>query len=165
MQHYILRCKHCGVKYTYCTHGNENGCSMDYCGECQTVINDALSKKPKKIEKRLDYITDSEEVFRLNEIFNIEKSKYENEKKDLPRPIQLIGDWGYKTVEKCYINRVEYYRCIKDDDTIDIKVAKEDDLINNEYTGFFYVELDCRHGEYEYVPVEQFRLQCFQQIL
>lgn len=162
MQHYILRCKHCGVKYTYCTHGNENGCSIDYCGECQTVINDALSKKPKKIEKRLDYITDSEEVFRLNEIFNIEKSKYENEKKDLPRPIQLIGDWGYKTVEKCYINSVEYYRCIKDDDTIDIKVAKEYDLINNKYTGNFYEELDCRYGEYEYALVEQFRFQCFQ---
>lgn len=162
MQHYLLRCKHCGVKYVYCTHGNENGCSMDYCCECQTVINDALSKKPKKIEKRLDYITDSEEVFRLNEIFNTEKSKYENEKKDLPRSVQLIGNWGYKTVEKCYINRVEYYRCIKDDDTIDIKVAKEYDLINNEYTGNFYVELDCRHGGYEYAPVEQFRLQCFQ---
>ena len=107
MQHYILRCKHCGVKYIYFTHGNENGCSMDYCCECQTVINDALSKKPKKIEKRLDYITDSEEVFRLNEIFNTEKSKYENEKKDLPRrSIQLIGDWGYITFFYCFISPI-----------------------------------------------------------
>jgi hypothetical protein len=51
---------------------------------------------------------------------------------------------------------------MKDDDTIDIKVAKEYDLINNEYTGNFYEELDCRYGEYEYAPVEQFRLQFFQ---
>ena len=35
MQHYRLRCKHCGKEYTYCTYGNgpeygtQEGCSME----------------------------------------------------------------------------------------------------------------------------------------
>ena len=58
MQHFILRCKHCNKEYTYCTYGNgpeygtEDGCSMDYCAECQTAINQALNKIPLKFEAR-----------------------------------------------------------------------------------------------------------------
>ena len=161
MQHYILRCKHCGRTYTYCTHGNGDGCSKDYCGECQTAIDNALSKIPKKITKHIDILTDRAEQLRLDSIFDMNKRKYEMDdfleevsSHSLPRVIPIIGNWGYKTVERCYINRVEYYRCVKDDGTFDIKVAKEYDLIKNEYTGELYVETDKNNG-YEYTPVSQ----------
>ena len=58
MQHIYRRCKNCNKEYVYCTYGNgpdwgtEKYCSMDYCGECQKEIDDALSdisaKTPKK---------------------------------------------------------------------------------------------------------------------
>ena len=62
MQHLLKRCKHCNKKYTYCTYGNgsiwgtEEHCSMDYCGECQTAINDALSKIPQKYSYKMELI-------------------------------------------------------------------------------------------------------------
>ena len=77
MQHFLLRCKHCGSKYTYCTYGNEDGCSMEYCGECQSAINESLDKIPKKIIKKFDYLTDIEEIFRINSIFDREKKLYD----------------------------------------------------------------------------------------
>ena len=161
MQHYTLRCKHCGSIYTYCTYENNDGCSKDYCGECQTAINNVLNKIPKKISKRIDILTDKAEQLRLDSIFDINKHKYEMDKHledvsnhSLPTIVPVIANWGYKTVERCYINRVEYYRCVKDDGTFDIKVAKEYDLIKNEYTGELYVEIDKNNG-YEYTPVTQ----------
>lgn len=161
MQHWELRCKHCGRRYTYCTYGNENNCSTDYCGECQTAINEALSKIPKKITKRIDYLTDRAEQLRLDSIFDIEKNRYDMKEltkvissHSLPTFIPVVPNWGYKTIERCYINRVEYYRCIKDDGSFDIKVAKEYDLINNEFTGELYIESDKNNG-YEYTPVYQ----------
>ena len=161
MQHYTLRCKHCGSTYTYCTYENSDGCSKDYCGECQTAIKNALNKIPKKISKHIDILTDNAEKLRLDSIFDINKHKYEMDKHlesvsshSLPTIVPVIANWGYKTVERCYINRVEYYRCVKDDGTFDIKVAKEYDLIKNEYTGELYVETDKNNG-YEYTPVIQ----------
>ena len=59
-------------------------------------------------------------------------------------------------MERCYINKIEYYRCTKEDGTFDIKVAKEFDLIKNEYTGNLYIEPDKNNGN-EYVPVEQLK--------
>jgi hypothetical protein len=161
MQHYTLRCKHSCRTYTYCTHGNDDGCSKDYCGECQTAIDNALNKIPKKISKHIDILTDKAEQLRLDSIFDINKRKYEMDKNlevvsshSLPTFVPIIANWGYKTVERCYVNRVEYYRCVKDDGTFDIKVAKEYDLIKNEYTGELYVETDKNNG-YEYTPVIQ----------
>lgn len=58
MQHLIRRCKHCGKSYTYCTYGNgpeygtQEGCSMEYCAECQNAINEALAKIPIRIVKK-----------------------------------------------------------------------------------------------------------------
>lgn len=156
MRFYTLRCKHCGRTYTYCTSYNDYGYSKDYCSECQTAIDNALNKIPKKISKRIDILTDKAERLRLDSIFDINKRKYEMDisSHNLQTFIPSIVDWGYKTVERCYINRVEYYRCVKDDGTFDIKVAKEYDLIKNEYTGKLYVETDKSNG-YEYTPVSQ----------
>lgn len=161
MQLYTLRCKHCGRTYMYCTHYNDYGYSKDYCSECQTAIDNALNKIPKKITKRIDILTDRAEQLRLDSIFDMNKRKYEMDNSleevsshSLPSFVPVIPNWGYKTVERCYINRVEYYRCIKEDGTFDIKVAKEYDLIKNEYTGELYVETDKSNG-YEYTPVSQ----------
>ena len=153
MQHFLLRCKHCGIKYTYCTYGNEDGCSMEYCGECQSAINKSLDKIPKKIIKKIDYLTDIEEIFRINSIFDREKKLY-NELNINIKSIPVVVNLGYRTVERCYIDGVEYYRCIKDDGTFDIKVSKEYDLINDDYNGELYTEND-KHMECEYTPVEQ----------
>jgi hypothetical protein len=154
MQHWILRCKHCGRTYTYPSGGSSKG----YCTECQTAIDAALGKIPKKITKVLDFLTDKAECLRLDSVFDIEKGKYEYSKlwERFPKLIPIVSDWGYKTVERCYINKVEYYRCTKEDGTFDIKVAKEFDLIKNEYTGNLYVEPDKNNGN-EYVPVEQMK--------
>jgi hypothetical protein len=154
MQHWILRCKHCGRIYDYPSDGS----STEYCTECQTAIDTALGKIPIKITKVLDYLTDKAECLRLDSIFDIEKTKYERSQllELFPRIIPMVGPWGYKTVEKCYINKVEYYRCTKEDGTFDIKVAKEFDLIKNEYTGNLYIETDKNNG-YEYTPVEQLK--------
>ena len=83
MQHFILRCKHCGREYVYCTYGNgsdygtEEGCSMDYCSDCQKAIDTALSAIPVKFRPCRKEITDEkekEELFlRLSEI----RSEYE----------------------------------------------------------------------------------------
>lgn len=163
MQHLELRCKHCGIRYTYCTYGNSDGCSKEYCGECQTAINEALSKIPKKITKRIDYITDKAEKLRLDSVFDIEKKRYETNhllkeesSHSFPELIPVIGNWGYKSVECCYINGVEYYRCYNEDGTFDIKAAKEFNLINKEYTGELYKEVG-KYG-YEYTPVSQSKL-------
>lgn len=153
MQHFLLRCKHCGRKYTYCTYGNEDGCSMEYCGECQSAINKSLDKIPKKIIKKIDYLTDIEEIFRINSIFDREKKRYDELNINI-KSIPVVVNWGYRTVERCYIDGVEYYRCIKDDGTFDIKVSKEYDLINDDYNGELYTEND-KHMECEYTPVEQ----------
>ena len=159
MRHWELRCKHCGRIYTYPSDGS----SQEYCSECQTAIDAALSKIPKKITKVLDYLTDKAECLRLDSIFDIEKTRYETTKSVartfnmfFPRIIPIVSNWGYKSVERCYENKVEYYRCIKDDGTFDIKVAKEFDLIKGEYTGKLYVETDKNNG-YEYTPVEQLK--------
>jgi hypothetical protein len=154
MRHWELRCKHCGRIYTYPSDGS----SQEYCTECQTAIDTALSKIPKKITKVLDYLTNKAECLRLDSVFDIEKTKYERSQlwERFPRIIPIVGPWGYKTVERCYINKVEYYRCTKEDGTFDIKVAKEFDLIKNEYTGNLYIETDKNNGN-EYVPVEQLK--------
>lgn len=54
MEHIKRRCKNCQRTYTYCTYGNgpewgtEEGCSMEYCADCQKAIDEALGKIPKK---------------------------------------------------------------------------------------------------------------------
>lgn len=158
MQHCELRCKHCGRIYTYPSDGS----SKEYCTECQTAIDAALDKIPKKISKRIDILTEKAECLRLDSIFDINKEKYEMSNllksvssHNLPTFVPVIPNWGYKTVERCYINRVEYYRCIKKDGSFDIKVAKEYDLIKNEYTGNLYIETDKNNGYYGYTPVSQ----------
>lgn len=78
MEHFILRCKHCHKTYTYCTYGNDDGCSMDYCGECQTAIDKALGNIKVKFEPKFVEIKPS---FGLDDLLSGIKKR---ETKDRP---------------------------------------------------------------------------------
>ena len=158
MQHLRRRCKHCGKAYTYCTYGNgpewgtQEGCSMDYCAECQNAINDALAKIPHRIVKKYTQV-DAKEVERISKIFEEEKEKYYSTPKFL-NCRKMIPDWNCESVELCYIDKTEYYKCVEYDGTILYKVAVEYDVIEEKFTGKKYFEVDVHNG---YVPVAQFR--------
>ena len=156
MQHLRRRCKHCGKAYTYCTYGNgpeygtQEGCSMDYCAECQKAIDDALAKIPHRIVKKYTLV-DAKEIKRISKIF--EKEKYYSTPKFL-NCRKMIPDWNCESVELCYIDKTEYYKCVEYDGTILYKVAVEYDVIEEKFTGKKYFEVDVFNG---YVPVAQFR--------
>lgn len=167
MQHIFRRCKHCGKTYTYCTYGNgpgygtEPGCSMDYCADCQNAINDALAKIPIRYIKKHIFVSDQEEITRLKTIFEDEKAKhYANE--NIIHAVLMIPDWGFDKVEKCYIDWVEYYKCVEDDGRALFQVAMEYDTVEGKFTGKKYEETD---GEKRrYIPVSQLRLPKFTKI-
>ena len=73
MEHFICRCKHCGTQYTYCTYGNDDGCTEEYCGTCAKAIYDALRQIPIKFQSAKKMIIDPFEVERIVKIFNEEK--------------------------------------------------------------------------------------------
>lgn len=162
MQHFIRRCKHCGKSYTYCTYGNgpeygtQKGCSMDYCAECQNAIDDALAKKAIRVVKKYTLV-DAKEVERISKIFEEEKEKYYSTLK-LINAARIIPDWNCESVEMCYIDRTEYYKCVEYDGTILYKVAVEYDVIEGNFTGKNYFEIDVHDG---YVPVAQVRFPKF----
>ena len=158
MQHIRRRCKHCGKAYTYCTYGNgpeygtQEGCSMDYCAECQNAINDALAKIPLRVVKKYTLV-DAKEIERISKIFEEEKEKYYSTPK-LFNLRKMIPDWNCESVEMCYIDGTEYYKCVEYDGTISYKVAVEYDVIEENFTGKNYFEIDVHNG---YVSVIQFR--------
>lgn len=141
MQHWILRCKHCNREYTYCTYGNgeqygtEEGCSQDYCAECQKAIDEALSTIQKKFEPRLKEI-DNPDLF---QIFD-ELKKKQDEKilaAQWPSVIRLEPEeTDFDIVETYYyknnLYKVKYYNDRPDDKHI--YASFEYDLINNRFT-------------------------------
>ena len=154
MEHFTLRCKHCGIEYTYCTYGNEDGCSLDYCSECQKVIDDALSKIPIKYIPKIKNYEEDLDFNRINCIFDEEKAKYQSE-----NPInisQLMGDMGYDIVEKCYIDRVAFYRCYNIGEKPCFKTTMEYDLVNKRFTGKCY--RDHNNPMFGYRTVSQLKI-------
>ena len=122
MQHFTLRCKHCHKTYTYCTHGNDDGCSMDYCSECQTAIDEALGKIKVKFEPKFVEI---KPTFGLPELLNgikaNEERKPENYSLNFPSIVCLnLPDCEYDNIEE-YTHEGKTYRIAWDDD-------HEDDL-------------------------------------
>lgn len=116
MQHYILRCKHCHKTYTYCTHGNDDGCSKDYCGECQTAIDNALGKikvkfQPKFVEIKPTFgLSDM-----LGEIREKETKKLESDDLRFPAIVCLnVPDCEYDNVEE-FTHEGKTYRIAWDD--------------------------------------------------
>lgn len=138
MQHYILRCKHCQKEYTYCTYGNgpefgtECGCSMDYCAECQTAIDNALSQITKKFEAR-DLEIDQPGLFSV-----FDKIRTEEEKKEKLWPsILRFGECGNYDNAEIYVHDRKKFFVRWNDDTPDEKhifISMEYDLLNNEFT-------------------------------
>lgn len=95
MQHLLRRCKHCNKEYVYCTYGNgpdwgtEKHCSMDYCGECQTAINIALSNIPKKFSYQMELIP-HEDFNNINKIIDEEKEKHMKESKTMCMCMEMV---------------------------------------------------------------------------
>lgn len=163
MQHYKLRCKHCGKEYTYCTYGNgpeygtQEGCSMEYCAECQKAINKALEAIPRRYVVEYTLLDDSNVKgiskirIDLNKVFDEERDKYNAT--SFVKLSQMIPDWGYEKVEKCFIDGVEYFRCTKKDGSVDFKVGMEYDVIDKKFTGNKYY--DNKNPYRKYTPVSQ----------
>ena len=153
MEHLIYRCKNCCKTYVYCTYGNgeefgtEEGCTREYCAECGNAISKALHDIPRKYMSIRQLVTDKTEFESLNNIFDRCKDKFYQEN-NLFSMTRLIPDLGYKSVEGCYIDRVECQRCIKENGEIDIYINREYDLVKDEYTGKNYFESDKPREQY-----------------
>lgn len=139
MEHWILRCKHCYREYTYCTYGNgpeygtEEGCSKEYCAECQKAIDNALSKINRKFMPRLKEIDDKS----LLEHFDKIKEQDDIEDNPFGRVVPFeFEDSDYDVIETYYYNnnkyKVKYYDDNKDDKHIFVDM--EYDLINECFT-------------------------------
>lgn len=159
MEHIYCRCKHCGKTYTYCTYGNgpaygtQEGCSREYCGDCQTAINKALERIPRRYVGKFCVLDNKEGLPVVNEVFDREKKKYYQNKKF--NCAQMVKDFGYEWMEKCIINFVEYIRGEKPDGTMEVQVLKEFDLLENRFTGNLYE--DYTNDRDRYIPVAQLK--------
>lgn len=141
MEHLIRRCNHCQKEYTYCTYGNgpeygtEEGCSMEYCAECQKAIDDALGKIPLKF--RHEFVPIDEPL--LLPVFQEIKS---NEAKYPPglcwRTLTRMFFCGkYDNIDE-YVHKGILYRVEWDDDKpeeLHVFVDMEYDIENKRLTG------------------------------
>lgn len=156
MEHILRRCKHCNKEYVYCTYGNgqtwgtEEHCSMDYCGECQTAINIALSNIPKKISYQMELIP-HEDFNKINKIIDEEKEKRLKESKTMGMCMEMVKNQNYKYIEGCYIDHVYYIRGVKENNEIEIKQSMEYDLINKCLTGKKYYDYDKPRNQYKHL--------------
>lgn len=129
MQHLILRCKHCGKTYTYCTYGNTDECSMEYCGECQSAINKALNDIPIKMIQKYKEINDEGNLI-INMLDSIR-----NNCNYTPMTYWSNTD-PYDNTDIYYHNNILYKVCYNDNNTDDkhIYILCEYDCVNNKFT-------------------------------
>ena len=135
MEHWILRCKHCQREYTYCTYGNgpgygtEEGCSQEYCSECQKAIDEALNRIPVKFKPIQVEIKDES---LLNELEKI-KNGYP---KDNIVSVRIFFNEKFDVIEEYVYKGRKYYVKYNDDTPNDkhIFIEKEFDIIKNETT-------------------------------
>lgn len=161
MEHFICRCKHCGTQYTYCTYGNDDGSTEEYCGTCAKAIYDALRRIPIKFQSAKKMIIDPFEVERIVKIFNEEKEKFYSS--NSIKMTRIIYDWGYESVEGCYIDGVEFYRCIDKFGHMDIYALMEYDIIEKEYTNKYYFENKNPRRQYfllSQMKFDKFKKEC-----
>lgn len=160
MEHLIYRCQHCNKEYTYCTYGNgpnygtEEGCTREYCSECANIIKNALSKIPIKYEGRLELLDNSRKIDIINTIFDKCREDYNND--TIIKSSKVLFAKKYIKMEGCYIDKVEYRRCTKENGDIDIFVKKEYDLINQKFTGKNYFENNNPHRQYFSITILRF---------
>lgn len=141
MEHLIRRCKHCQKEYTYCTYGNgpeygtEEGCSMDYCAECQKAIDDALGKIPLKFCH--EFVPINEPL--LLPVFQEIKNNYAKHPSGLCWPMftRMYCCGNYDNIDE-YIHNGILYRVEWDDDKpeeLHVSVDMEYDIENKRLTG------------------------------
>ena len=164
MQHIYRRCKNCNKEYLYCTYGNgpdwgtEKYCSMDYCGECQKAIDDALSKIPERYSYKME-LTPKEDYDYINKTIDTQYLEY---KKEITN--NVLGVFGvtsivmgdeYVDIEGCYINHIYYTRGTKENGDIEIKQSMEYDLIEKKLTGkkYRFYDMPCM----KYKPLTQLK--------
>ena len=106
---------------------------MDYCGECQKAIDNALSKIPERYSYKMELIP-KEDFDYINKTIDTQYLEY---KKEISN--NLLGGFGvtsitmgdeYVDIEGCYINHIYYTRGIKKNGEIEIKQSMEYDLID-----------------------------------
>jgi len=146
MQHFILRCKHCQKEYTYCTYGNgpaygtEEGCSMEYCAECQQAIDKALCEIPVKFKAERKEINEPLLMELFTKIREEEQLKImEQEKKNgiaFPTICASTDIDNYDNIET-YIHKNKKYQVKWNDETPDEKhlfVFMEYDILKGQFT-------------------------------
>lgn len=143
MQHFILRCKHCQKEYTYCTYGNgpdygtEEGCSMEYCAECQKAIDKAFSAIPVKFKPERKEIKEPLLLELFSKIREEEQQKKkENEGKRFPVICSSTDPDNYDNIET-YIHKNKKYQVKWNDETPDKKhlfVFMEYDILKGQFT-------------------------------
>jgi len=146
MQHFILRCKHCQKEYTYCTYGNgpdygtEEGCSMEYCAECQKAIDKAFSAIPIKFKPERKEIKEPLllELFSKIREEEQQKKKEEEEKNKIRFPVicSSTDPDNYDNIET-YIHKNKKYQVKWNDETPDKKhlfVFMEYDILKGQFT-------------------------------
>ncbi|MBQ2175699.1 MAG: hypothetical protein II453_11810 [Alphaproteobacteria bacterium] len=146
MQHFILRCKHCQKEYTYCTYGNgpeygtEEGCSMDYCAECQKAIDKAFSAIPVKFKPERKEIKEPLLLELFSKIREEEqrKKKEEEEKNKISFPVicSSTDPDNYDNIET-YMHKNKKYQVKWNDETPDEKhlfVFMEYDILKGQFT-------------------------------
>ena len=165
MEHIYRRCKNCNKEYLYCTYGNgpdwgtEKYCSMDYCGECQKAIDDALSKIPERYSYKMELIP-KEDYDYINKTID---TQYQEYKKEISN--NLLGGFGitsitmgdeYVDIEGCYINHIYYTRGTKENGDVEIKQSMEYDLIDKKLTGKKYRFYDMPCMRYKPLSILKF---------
>ena len=140
MQHFILRCKHCQKEYTYCTYGNgpiygtEEGCSMDYCAECQKAIDKALSQITVKFVAKPVEISEP----RLLDVFKKIKDEYQTTNKNSFTFTQVVlFNLNEYDIVETYIHNNKKYQIKWNEDTPDEKhifLFMEYDVVNEQFT-------------------------------
>ncbi len=156
MQHYYVRCKHCHREYLYCTYGNgpeygtEEGCSRDYCSECQKAIDNALGKIPVKYTGKFKVIDSTPELMEFFRQVSIAyNNKVENDEHKgvfFPRivPVFPAGCCAsdYDNVDTCVYNGRMFIIEYNDGEYKNARVSleMEYDCINNCFTNKYWVE-------------------------
>lgn len=153
MQHIRCRCKNCQREYTYCTYGNgpdwgtEEGCSRDYCADCQKAIDEALASIPKKYTWKWLEIRPTLGLF---EALAETKEKAENSK--MPMIVPLVYS-AYDNVDT-YVRdgieyRVEWNDLTPEDKHVNVKM--EYNLTNGRFTNNVW-KVDTRETYYHARP-------------
>ncbi len=128
---------------------------MDYCGCCQTAINNALAKIPVRYVRKFIYVSDQDEIDFLKNTFDEEKRKYEESKNDtiFGGLVKVVPSMGYKEIEYCTINWVEYHKCVEPDGRVLFEVAMEYDTIDGKFTNRKYEDVDGSRTYYRPVSI------------